>query len=59
VAGNTRSDKRWTLLDVVEMTGAYWQPIYEAHAERKAKHMRLAEDQEFLRAIAELEEAGL
>ena len=49
-------EKRWTLLDVVEMTDAYWQPIYAARAERKAKHRRLAEDQIFLKALAEMEQ---
>jgi len=48
-------DHRWTLEEVVEMTDAYWQPIYAARAARKAKAKRASEDAEFLKALAKIE----
>jgi IS1 family transposase len=53
------ASKRWTLLDVVKMADAYWAPIYAAQAERKAKSKRAKEDQEFLKALAQMDDAGM
>lgn len=52
-------EKRWTLLDVVEMSDAYWTPIYAARAEKKAAAKRIAEDKVFLRELAKMEAAGM
>jgi len=52
-------EKRWTLRDVAEMTDAYWQPSYTAGAARKTAHKRAVADQEFLKALAGLERAGM
>ena len=47
-------EKRWTLVDVVEMTDRYWQPKYEAEKAAKAAAKRIAEDQEFAKGMAEI-----
>jgi IS1 family transposase len=52
-------EKRWTLLDVVEMTDAYWQPIYAARAEKAAAAKRIADDEIFLKALATMDEGGM
>jgi IS1 family transposase len=45
-------DKRWTLVDVVEMTERYWQPKYAAQKAAKAASKRQAEDDVFVQALA-------
>ena len=45
-------EKRWTLLDVVEMSDRYWQPKHEAQKQAKAESKRASEDEVFMRAIA-------
>lgn len=47
------ASKRWTLLDVVQMSDAYWKPILAARVEQKAKAKRVSEDDVFLKALAE------
>ncbi len=46
-------DKRWTLLDVVEMTEKYWKPRLEAADFAKAAARRIEQDAVFLRALAQ------
>jgi IS1 family transposase len=46
-------ENRWTLEQVVEMTDAYWQPIYEARKAASAAARRSVEDRAFARAFAE------
>lgn len=42
---------RWTLVDVVEMTDAYWKPKREAEKKAAAAKKRLAEDMVFFEAM--------
>ena len=43
--------KRWTLVDVVDMTERYWQPKREAQKQAKALSKRKAEDAVFFAAL--------
>ena len=47
-------EKRWTLEQVVEMTDAYWTPKYAEAARQAAVAKRIAEDQKFAKAMAEI-----
>src|SRR5207237_1386519 len=46
-------EKRWTLVDMVEMSDAYWQPKYEAAKQSKALAKRETEDAVFIAALAD------
>lgn len=48
-------EKRWTLVDVVEMTERYWEPKRAAEKQAKAAARRIAEDAVFLAALNTIE----
>lgn len=52
-------EKRWSLEDVVALNEAYWTPRYEALAKKQAAAKRIAEDEVFLKALAEMDAAGM
>jgi hypothetical protein len=48
-------ERRWTLVDVVEMTDRYWQPKREAQKQVTALAKRNADDAVFLAALNSIE----
>jgi hypothetical protein len=52
-------DRRWSLEDVVALTESYMKPRLEARAAKAAANKRIAEDAEFLKALAQMDDAGM